>query len=95
MLVFTELVLLTETNLGGFGHPFLFGFPQMVVREQRNKDSAAQRPIPDNDSLQIFRNFDTRFGISIFKVRLISHAPTVRMFKLATINHEPVLRVDY
>jgi len=51
--IIRRLVLLTKTTLGGFGHPFLFGFSQMVVREQRNKDSAAQGPIPNNDSLHI------------------------------------------
>jgi hypothetical protein len=25
--------LLTETNLGGFGHPFLFGLTKIVIRE--------------------------------------------------------------
>ena len=70
---YVVLCVAAPVTLGVRG--FLFGFPQCVIGEQRNKDSAAQRPIPDNYALHIFCDFDTAFGI--LKIRFITNAPTI------------------
>jgi hypothetical protein len=54
---------------------FLFGLTQLVVREQRNKDSTAQGPIPNNDSLDVLSHIDSVFDI--FKVRFVTNASAI------------------
>jgi hypothetical protein len=54
---------------------FLFGLTKLVVRKQRNKDSATQGPIPYDDSFHILSHIDSVFDI--FEVRFVANAPTI------------------